>query len=207
MPSSLPCRIPLWTAFCPVVCRAIVAMLPSALIAASPQVPAGVLNSRGAAISVAKCRETGLPTICRDLAVTPTRRFRILCRIQSSFNPYTSFSPLCRLPLRCRPHAVVVRIVDFSRHPQPMQQDRQLAGHRHHRLLLRALAAFRLAALLYPRCEALAIPQSLNRCRAHLGYGRCSSSVLVARRALPARHGSEMERASLQVSRSIATFR
>src|SRR5947208_2700471 len=50
-----------------------------------PQVPAGVLISRGAAISVTNCRVpvAWLPSFCRDLAVTPTRRFRILRRIQS----------------------------------------------------------------------------------------------------------------------------
>ena len=58
-------------------------MLPSALcLQLSPQVPAGVLNSRGAAISVPNCRVpvAWFPSFCRDLAVTPTRRFRILRR-------------------------------------------------------------------------------------------------------------------------------
>ena len=61
----------------------LVAMLPSALFwLPSLPVPAGVLISRGAAISVPNCRApvSRFPTFCRDLAVTPTRRFRILRR-------------------------------------------------------------------------------------------------------------------------------
>ena len=50
------------------------------LMAAFAAVPIGVLNSRGAAISAATCTEpvAWFFTVCRDLAVTPTRRFRIL---------------------------------------------------------------------------------------------------------------------------------
>ena len=52
-------------------------------VVASATVPFGVLNTRGAAISVSICRVpvAWFPTICRDLAVTPTRRFRISRRI------------------------------------------------------------------------------------------------------------------------------
>ena len=41
----------------------------------------------------------------------------------------------------CRRHTIPQRLVDFARHPQPVQQDRQLARHRHKRALLRILAA------------------------------------------------------------------
>ena len=71
----------------------LVAMLPSALFwLPSLPVPAGVLISRGAAISVTNCRAplSRFPTFCRDLAVTPTRRFRILRRFSILFHPTAS---------------------------------------------------------------------------------------------------------------------
>src|ERR1022692_135883 len=144
--------------FCPLTSpRAIVAMLPSALcLQLPPQVPAGVLNSRGAAISVTNCRVpvAWFPSFCRDLAVTPTRRFRIL-RGSSILSKSRSlccfgflFSLLDRFP-------VVQRIVHFPSHPQLMQQDRQLSRYRHRRFLLPPLAAFlptsRLCARLHFR--------------------------------------------------------
>ena len=48
----------------------------------------GVLDTRGAAISVAICGVpvAWFPTISRDLAVTPTRRFRISRRFRSFLN-------------------------------------------------------------------------------------------------------------------------
>jgi hypothetical protein len=52
---------------------------------AASTVPLGVLNTRGAAISEAICGVPAawFPTISRDLAVTPTRRFRISRRFRS----------------------------------------------------------------------------------------------------------------------------
>ncbi len=64
-------------------------------VVAAATVPIGVLDTRGAAISEAIC---GVPvawfsTISRDLAVTPTRRFRISRRFQSHSNSSPLTSP------------------------------------------------------------------------------------------------------------------
>jgi hypothetical protein len=132
LPNSMPFPTPMlpWLVLLPVdSSRAIVAMLPSALfLQLPPQVPAGVLNSRGAAISVTNCGApvSWFPSFCRNLAVTPTRRFRILRR--SPFLSKYLLSCLCRglrLALGGLYHfAVVQRIVHLPRHPQLMQQHR-----------------------------------------------------------------------------------
>ena len=54
-------------------------------------VPIGVLNSRGAAISVTTCPDpvAWSPTVCRDFAVTPTRRFSM----PAEFHPVDLLMP------------------------------------------------------------------------------------------------------------------
>src|SRR6266542_3883220 len=147
-PARLPPAHLSRTAFCPLSPAPLSPCFhPHSVGGLPPSVPAGVLNSRGAAISVANCRDAVacLPTFCRNRAVTPTRRFRILRRIQSSCIPDTVAWPLCGWPGfalgRGSRLAVVMRIVDLSGHSQPMQQHRQLAGDRHHHFLLGPLAA------------------------------------------------------------------
>jgi len=97
-------------------------------------VPIGVLDTRGAAISVTAC---GVPiarfsTTTRDPAVTPTRRFRISRRFRS-FRLILNYGLVILAALRCcfcfplgfrrrclRQFAVVSRVVHFPRHPQVM---------------------------------------------------------------------------------------
>src|SRR6266545_332232 len=91
-PARLPPAHLSRTAFCPLSPAPLSPCFhPHSVGGLPPSVPAGVLNSRGAAISVANCRDAVacLPTFCRNRAVTPTRRFRILRRIQSSCIPDT----------------------------------------------------------------------------------------------------------------------
>src|ERR1017187_3372487 len=147
-------------------------------VVAAATVPLGVLNTRGAAISESICGVpvAWFPTISRDLAVTPTRRFRISRRFRSfsSLHPVAASAPrLCRhfrfaLGLRCRclrRLPVVLRIVHFSRHPQVMQQHRQLPRHRHHRPLLRSLPPFRLLQSPCPHFRRMQCAPCTNRLR------------------------------------------
>jgi hypothetical protein len=60
---------------------------PHSVVAVATTVHIGVLNTRGAAISATICGVpvSWCPTISRDLAVTPTRRFRLSRRFRSVF--------------------------------------------------------------------------------------------------------------------------
>ncbi len=100
----------------------------------------GVLKFQGCCYLSIDLWEKGRlsPTITRDPAVTPTRRLRkfaesVLVLVLSRRYPRIPSRPLRRL-------SVIQRIVNFSVHPQAMQQPRQFSRHRYHNAPFAVLA-------------------------------------------------------------------